>query len=180
MCNVPDWSTVLPWQHFSPSEWGKKVERYVQIENSSYSRNIDIKYGWAWTGPCSLSKALIEIKRLSKLTSSIFRSGYKRSSDTDGDITAHILAKDDDNWVWFANGGQHRACVLAALGYEYMPIRVLKVIRRSEVVSWPNVVNRLFTVEQALRIFDHFYYDGSHPTVHRWNNYARKTYTKYL
>jgi hypothetical protein len=57
--------------------------------------------------------------------------------------------------------GQHRAAILAALGYRRLPVivhaqshRGPTVVRREEAHLWPLVRRHVFSVEQALAIFD--------------------------
>ena len=150
----PAWNVLMPWQQETIREWNKKIEKFVKLENQPYNRHADITNGWAWTGPTDDIKALIEAERVVSLLTSILQKGYLRNNGSDGDILGTILIKDENNWKWQAIRGQHRACVLSALGYKKIPIRIVNLIRRNEVKYWPNVVSGLYKIDEALDVFD--------------------------
>lgn len=145
---------VLPWERSSPTEKSIRMETFVLKENSTKGLSEGKEGGWAWVGPVSESKLEVETSRLHDLLVSIKTKGYQRHDGRDGDIRAVILMKGPQEWVWMATGGQHRACVLSALGETQGPIRVRAVVRRDDVSAWPNVVNGVYTTEAALTVFD--------------------------
>jgi hypothetical protein len=98
--------------------------------------------------------------------------GYKRHDGGDGDIRAIILINEQNQWVWLSTGGQHRASVLAALGYDSFPVRVHNVIRREEVKHWPNVVNGLFDIEDALKMFDNMFAGEFSHIANEWYDFV--------
>lgn len=150
----PSWATVMPWNSESIDQWKSKVSYAVRHENKVNGGRFGIDEGWAWAGPVSNKKLDIETERLYKVWHSILQNGYKRHNGPSGDIVAYVLIDENGNWVWQAQTGQHRAAVIAGLGYEKIHIRVTKVIYRSEVSHWPNVTNGLFSINEALYVFD--------------------------
>lgn len=155
--DFPGWAVVMPWDKEDAFAWKEKIVSSVMSENTRYGKKAGVDYGWAWAGPSSEIKCEIESRRLLGVLDSIVKSGYKRHNGPDGDIVANVLAKSADDWVWQSIGAQHRAAVLAALEHEYVPIRIMKVIRREDVSSWPNVVRGLYTESEALNIFDNIF-----------------------
>jgi len=109
--------------------------------------------GLLFFGPVSDVKIEIESKRYAKLLESIEKKGYNRSNESDGDIEGGILINSNNDWRIIVNGGQHRAIVLAALGYETIPVRVSRNVYEAEVNYWPNVISGLYTKKGALKLF---------------------------
>lgn len=162
--SFPAWAIIMPWQDEAIEEWLDHVSSMVALENKDYDRKVDISNGWAWLGPTDNTKCLIESKRLVSVFRSILENGYQRSDEHDSDILATILVKDENDWVWQSISAQHRASVLSALGYERVPVRVAKVVRREQVEFWPNVLSGLYSIDEALRVFD-LVYDGDYSKI---------------
>jgi len=154
---LPSYAYVFPWERNSPSEKVLRMSVFVEKENSSRGLDEGKESGWTWVGPVSVGKLDVEVTRLADLLSSILTRGYQRSDAKDGDIRGLILMRTPQDWVWLATGGQHRACVLSALGNRTCPLRVRGVVRRDDVSAWPNVVRGVYTEEQALTIFDRIF-----------------------
>ena len=168
---LPGWAVVMPWDEEDIFCWKEKIVSSVLSENSRYRKNTGVDYGWAWAGPTSEIKCGIEARRLLGVLDSIVKCGYRRHNGPDGDIVANVLARSSDEWVWQSVGAQHRAAVLAALGNEYVPIRVVKLIRREDVSSWPNVVRGLYTEREALKIFDDIFEENYCHVTSDWERF---------
>jgi hypothetical protein len=154
---MPSFSYVFPWERSSPDEKICRMGSFVAKENSRRGLLEGMESGWTWVGPVSPGKLEVEVTRLFDLLLSIKDRGYERSDAKDGDIRGLILMRTPQDWVWLATGGQHRACVLSALGNRTCPLRVRGVVRRDDVSAWPNVVRGVYTEEQALTIFDRIF-----------------------
>ena len=50
--------------------------------------------------------------------------------------------------------GNHRAYIMAALGYKILPVQISKIVDRSKVYDWPNVKNNEYSTKEAKEIFD--------------------------
>ena len=164
----PSWAVIMPWQLKDIDDWVIHVSNSVKHENN---HRFGIENGWAWSGPSAAEKITIESKRLSSLLNSILINGYQRHNGIDGDISAVILYKNNSSWVWQAVAAQHRACVLSALGWNEVQVRIAMFVKRDEVASWPQVVNGFFTIIEALDIFDKVF-DGSFCN-NEWSNYIK-------
>lgn len=151
---TPYWAVVMPWDYETQDEWKLKVENSVKNENLSLKKSMTIKSGWSWIGPSKKNKIFIESQRIYSILKSIMKNGYLRNDNLDGDIRANILTNEKGQWVWQSISGQHRACCLSGLGFMEIPVRINKIIRRSDVCSWPNVVRGKYSKEEALIIFD--------------------------
>lgn len=162
--NEPHWAVVLPWNTDSVDEWKGRISKSVAYENKTNGSNISIRDGWAWAGPVSEHKLMVETERLYRIFDSIRAAGYKRHDGPDGDIQAFALVDEKGEWVWQAQFGMHRAAVVAGMSYLTIPVRFSRIIYRSEVKHWPNVVSGLYTKEEALRVFDMIFY-GNYPAA---------------
>lgn len=172
--NFPYWAVVMPWDFETQIQWQTRVEKSVLFENKVMGKALTIEHGWAWMGPTSDEKANIEARRLHSVLTSIVNKGYQRSDAADGDIQAVVLINEDDEWVWQSVTGQHRAASIRALGFEQIPIRVERIIRRSEVSYWPNVRRGLYTVDEALRIFDCIFDDNFDHLTIEWKRFIHE------
>ncbi len=155
--NYPNWAVVMPWESENQQQWFEKVKKSVLSENRHMGEKMGIEKGWSWLGPTCDEKVRVESKRLLNVLKSIQANGYKRNDYVDGDIRVNILLKNNDEWIWQATTGQHRASVVGSLDYKTIPVRVMKVVKREEVQSWPNVQNGLYTIKEGLKIFDMIY-----------------------
>jgi len=169
----PAWEIVMPWDKWNLVQWKERVIQSVEKENSKENCQIGIEEGWAWFGPVSQNKLIIEARRLTNILQSIQKNGYKRHDFNDGDIDATILVSDND-WVWQSNSAQHRACVLSALDWKEIPIRVSKVVRRDDVRHWPNVLNGTYTISEALFIFDMVFNKSYSHIVNKWEGFMKQ------
>ncbi len=171
--NYPYWAVVMPWDSESQQEWSDKIKQSVLIENMQMGKKMSVDKGWSWIGPTSDEKVRIESKRLLHVLKSIKASGYRRNDDVDGDIVVNILVKNQNDWIWQSITGQHRASVLSSLDYNTVPVRVMKVIRRDDVIYWPNVLNGLYSVDEALHIFDSVFDDEFSYLTKNWDEFIK-------
>lgn len=79
--------------------------------------------------------------------------------DRGGFVEVQLMI-DDGEAVAVVREGKHRSAALAALGTKEMIVAIpptYPLIHRSEVASWPYVRSGIFTIEQALCVFDRFF-----------------------
>ena len=75
----------------------------------------------------------------------------------DGLARAQILCHADD-FVALVTKGHHRVAALSALGHANAPFWPLpEMVRREEATDWPGVRSGIFTLEQALAVFDRMF-----------------------
>lgn len=174
LSKFPPWAIVMPWQTECPEEWLNNIASIVAYENRPYNKNIKIDSGWAWTGPTNIKKCKIETIRLVNTARSISSNGYVRNNTSDGDIRADILVNESNDWVWQSCAGQHRAATVSGLGFEEIPVRVRKVIRREEYKFWPNVYNQFYSEEEGLWMFDAIFNGNFGAITESWNSYLNE------
>jgi len=161
---------VYPWRSDDPIRRQARKLKSMRQENRQKGADISGEEGYVWAGPMSRRKGEFEFARLSLLTDIIKRYGFETddpNADPDrNDIRAHIKGKlmiRGTEWRILGTHGNHRRSVLAALGWSHAPMAINnKPIRREHSASWPNVRKGLFTVAQALEIFDRIF-EGRQP-----------------
>ena len=89
-------------------------------------------------------------------------------------IEVELLLK-NDKYCWKPSGeGNHRATVVASLGYKEIKALVTRVVRFEEVEYWPNVVNGCYQKKDAEIIFDRFF-EAKPPNYNDdWNSYCQE------
>lgn len=162
LAQYPAMATVMPWSYSSPEE---RMERFCVVGNDSrllskeafkHGLSVANNFGCQFFGPISKEHGELEFERLTAVNNKIVKEGYLPGEH--GHLHGEFLI-DGDNWVWIAIGGKHRFSVLSALNFEVIPVSRTSrwanlYIRRREVEHWPNVRNGLFTVAEALSVFD--------------------------
>lgn len=163
---IPPAACPAPWSSLSPTLALERFNRWTKKENAFHGISTDpLKAGTSLFGPVSAEKLALELKRIFNLRDSIIRLGYRRSDEPQGDINVLALV-DDDRQSFFVVHGHHRVATLSALGYEKIVVRVKGVIRSWEAERWPNVVNSLYTIDQALSVFNRIL-DGHLPSAYK-------------
>jgi len=152
LVSVPPSGCVLPWEWDSPEEISKRA-------------NIGAE-GQQECGPVSEEQAYSEFLRFMDVAKSIYDKGYQRTTGSmDGDIAGTVLISGSEFRVMITEGC-HRYAVLEALNYPSIPICLRRwplLVRREDVMSWPNVAGGLFSSELALSIFDRVFAGKQQP-----------------
>jgi hypothetical protein len=160
---------ALPWSSSSVEELALKMPQWIKEENSRHGTALDAGHGHTFFGPLSESKWNMEFVRIKSISLAVSSRGFERSNGADGDILGFVMIRGGE-WVLNAVEGQHRLAALAALGWSEIPIRIPyrrwshpNLVYRSDVASWPNVRNGLFSERDALDVFDRIF-DGRQPS----------------
>ena len=161
---------TYPWSTVVPHEIKKITLDDIRGENSRYG----FKTEEALDLPLASDRKIwIETKRLVHLMVSIKESGFKQQSQ---DSLGCFVLLNGDSWRWYVHGGQHRAAVLAVLGYDKFPVCVRRIIRREDVDIWPQVQSGVFTREQALLVFDKLFSAKPPPVAKEWMDYVNQAF----
>jgi len=171
----PPWGAVYPWRARSISSYRKAFEKAAIHENNAIGhQGVDINEGWLFNGPVSKRKVRIESERMLYILKRIKKYGYQRSNENDGDPKATALVNENGEYRCVLTGGNHRASVASALGFTEIPIRINLVIRRDEVDFWPQVVDKIFTRSEALKVFDCYFNAEPPDFINKWVSFANK------
>lgn len=164
------YSFTYPWSSLDPCEVREKKISYNLIENKRYGLKTEDSLDLAGT---SNEKVKIETKRILGIYDQIKTHGFKPQFP---DSLGGFVLKHEENFKWYVQGGQHRAAVMAALGFEEIPVHVRQIIRREEVAFWPKVLSGLFSQEKALMIFDNMFKAELPPVAQAWREYVDHLY----
>lgn len=175
---VKPWGAVFPWRARSIDSYQHAYENAAINENLSCNINSGIELGWLFNGPVSEIKIDIEVKRMIYVIKQILLNGYQRNDGLEGDANATILVNNNNEWRWILTGGNHRASASSAIGLKQIPIRINLVIRRDEVAFWPHVINGNFTIQEALSIFDSYYFAKPLIDTRLWDVYVDSLFIK--
>ncbi|MCC5796257.1 MAG: hypothetical protein JJU48_02885 [Methylophaga sp.] len=157
---------VLPWWpdigHLMPENRPRAILSTAKKEIRSANLPPSIQPAMYWYGPFSNLQGEAEIKRLFDLYHKIDKHGFQRNNNKDGDICGAALVRPDGSFRILLNGGEHRAAITTALGYAQIPVRLYSpvsrnIILRADVEKWPQVRSGLFSVSQALMVFDRIF-----------------------
>lgn len=153
----PPWAAVFPWRARTVASYRQAYEYAAIAENQAVGREAGIEDGWLFCGPVSKEKIRIEAERIFYVLTSIQQSGYSRQDGPDGDVRATALVNERQEWRWLITAGNHRASAAAALGMPSIPVRVNLVISRADAPYWNHVVDGLYSLDDALVVFDNFF-----------------------
>ncbi len=164
----PPWAAVLPWRARTVASYRQAHEDAAWAENRSVGRNLGIADGWLVCGPVSDEKIRVEAERMLRVVRDIKANGYRRSDEPDGDVRVTALVDEAHSWRWLITAGNHRAAAAAALGYEAIPIRANLVISRADAPYWKHVVEGLFSLDEALAVFDTIFHGRPSRATQGW------------
>ncbi len=144
----------LPWISVSGPEVKKKREKLMASDSGEFGPSLTLDDGWNFIGPVSPAKAELEIQRILAVLGSIAKEGYRVRTPLD-----HVwgfLLRDGEEYVAIIWGSEHRVPVLAALGYESVPLLFFphRMADRCNVDAWPAVRTGMLRREDALQVFD--------------------------
>ncbi len=165
LSEYPAWAGVYPWRARTIDSFRRAHENETNRVNKDLGICCEIDQGWSLCGPTDKEKTILESNRVMELLLRMQEEGYCRTNEPDGDIRATALVNEEGEWRWIVTaGGNHRAQIAAALGYEELVINVNLVIFRSDAKYWPHVTDGLYTEREALSVFDN-YFEGNPPPV---------------
>lgn len=156
LLNAPPIALKLPWEEGS---WQRKLTVTAAREredNRARGKNLSFAHGASEYGPVSLEKGELEFETLRSLIGSIRSNGYRRHDGPDGDIFALPLIDRTNRVRFLVRGGKHRMAVVAALGYETVPLRLQlnkAPPRLQELPYWPRVRSGVYSASQAEDVF---------------------------
>ena len=164
---VPPFAFVWPWESISVYDRTHTRSGRMKAENKKRGAPLPISHGYSTYGPVSQQKGTIEFLALARLADSVRRSGYVRKDQLDDDIRVVPLIDKIGEVRYLLRWGQHRAAVLAALGFERIPVVIgpMRLVRADEVDYWPHVRDELFTRDQALLLFDRIFTGSPAPNA---------------
>jgi len=167
----PLWSAILPWNSLSIHE---KILNFPQSVKADRAKNgfiIKSDDPEVIMKEDEINSLPSHIRQYVSLINSIKENGYFPNLKNSF-IEVEILIK-NEKFCWMPSGeGNHRATVVAALGYKKIEVLLTKIIRFEDAKYWPNVVNGTFEKEEAEIIFNRFF-DAKPPDFNKdWIAYC--------
>ena len=144
----------MPWEK---TDINFKLNNYESIqrvkrEQKAFEynfKNRTVKDNYIYSKEMAESQVLQSVK----LFESIKRFGLLPKSDSP---SFHILVR-GNKWKWYMSQGNHRAYIIYILKYKFISGIVDSVILKERSHLWPNVLNGLYSVEEAEIVFDYLF-----------------------
>ena len=151
MHTFPPLAASVPWREPTSRGLLERRKKTILAENLLISNKVDLKdFSWQIVGPCSQRKIQIEASRIQELYESIKTKGYRSSLST---LNCDFLVSGSKSRVYFTNG-QHRAAILAALGYTHITFCVRSIVLAKHSKHWPSVLSGCLEEKYAIAVFD--------------------------
>lgn len=164
---------VLPWERGTPQA------NYEAWCRNTYAENLEYGYkSFDYLGGknCSEQKIELEALRLHTLIKSIQTRGFLSSPY--GLFGAVAMVNENNDLYYYVVGGQHRSSVLAAMGWQTVPVKVSQIIYREEVEYWPAVKAGYYSQEAALKVFDRIFNAEPPPANSKWQELVKTNNSK--
>lgn len=156
LSRYPAYAMHSPWLDIDPEERQSFMSKMISDENRWFGNDkIDASDGYGLHGPVSDRKGKLEYMRLTKVLNSVHKHGYNRLLAAD-DPTVMVIERDGDHRFCIAHG-QHRVAVMAALGYEYLPVAIKSFSRASEMGHWPQVYRGVWSADETTPYIRHLF-----------------------
>lgn len=153
----PIWSVPFPWDQLTIAQQYRIIEERLLEDSGNRCRANE---GNPSMGPLTPKRLNVETERICSLVDSIQEEGIRHKYQDP--VIVDLLFNQHGACRWLVKSGNHRCPILAILDYSEVVGVVKNVISIEDVRTWPNVVNGLFSVEGATKIF-HRVFDADSP-----------------
>lgn len=150
--NYPAWCIVLPWeksdidiiyQQYPSDLLQNRKGNFLEFTSGNREYVLDRVY--------SYEAAESQAYQTKKLFESISTNGIINSDS----LPKVVILRKGGKWKWMMGGqGNHRAYLFKLLGYRYLYAEINQFVDVSNVESWFNVKNGLYTRSEAENIFN--------------------------
>lgn len=158
LSKYPSWAVVLPWENRDIEE--KFLKYPAGLLRNRLTAGLDdstLTEAGMIKAVASFEGAMLHCSQFRKIEKSLKLNGFTLSMSPP---EVYLLVKGKNparaRWVLGAEGN-HRALVLSAMGNRFLFANCRRVVRFSDLAEWPNVVNGLFSREQAQFLFGKFF-----------------------
>ncbi len=146
----------MPWDPYRDIDQLLRERDVYELDRlAKFGRARNGRHGYDYFGPTSPALGEYRFKKHCRVAQSIVDEGF--------DPSVHIidvqLFTGGSSSALLVRDGKHRTTALAAIGIQRVVVSlpsIYPVIRRQDASTWPGVVAGLYTVEQALEVFDRF------------------------
>ena len=156
---MPAIQAEVPWRELSGDKVQQRRRRQSLKEMACSLEEISLYGETNIFGPVTSQRIVVECERLLAVTESILKKGYRSGYRNGEHVTGWLLINESNEWIVDIGGGKHRIAVLAALGYEKVPVVLSskRLVFRGRANDWPGVRSGQFTVQEAKLIFDNVF-----------------------
>ena len=164
---IPAQAYILPWSLLSPEQRLRQRRRFNREEEQlsgglgglgagGAGAKAGAQHGVNKMGPISPAKGQVEFRRLTSLADSIRQKGYRRELVKDIEVA---VLQHKDEWLYVTASGFHRAAVLAALGFEQIPVlpKPPLIINSDVLAGAPALRGGFWTADDLQLYFDFLY-----------------------
>ena len=146
---LPSWAIAYPWEDLG---FYDLKNNYMDLLKDNRADHIENSNGLASDSERNfLTYAKSHGEQFKKLALKISTAGFDKSLPRP---RIYVL-KNGESWRWVMGGnGNHRAYITAALGHKTLPVQIIKIVDRSKIYNWPNVINNEYSKKEARDIFD--------------------------
>lgn len=156
--------TFFPWQRPPLKDYQHHIASRlsgVTLENEEHGVKLDHSHGLVASGPVSPQKGELELLRIKRVVNSLRKEGFRIAPNVTP-IRVQAL-RHGDAFRYFCRAGNHRSTTFVALGGTALPVWPYPtVVNRDDVDRWPGVVEKVFTRDEALFVFDRVF-EGRQP-----------------
>lgn len=146
-------SYVYPWEDMTPNVKQDFRINLMRIEAGQNGLQWQESDGWKGFGPVSERLIGLEVERLTRTFDSIRKNGLV---ERHGHVLGTLFCAGNLQMVQ-PRRGWHRVAVYMTLGMQNIPVmfdRRHVVVRLEDAESWPNVRRGLFSLDEAVKVFD--------------------------
>ena len=159
--NYPCWALILPWEK---NEINTIKQRYLSSFYINRSQNgmkfKNKKFEEIESKIYSFETAMSHIIQFSNLLKKIKIKGYINNYN---DLPTVFIFVKGKKWIWMmSSSGNHRAHIMSELNSKFIKCKIAGIIKYSELNKTPNVVNKLYTENEAKYFFDKIF-KGENP-----------------
>jgi len=166
-----------PLNHYYTNFQPKSVYNIFEIDRNTHGESlIEYQLPWDYTaktknnqplpysGPLSDGKILKELNRNLLVLNSIATKGYQVKDTSNlinnNNILGYFLRRNTE-YRFIVVHGKHRISALSVLGEKKIQVSFLinkpRVIDINDIVNWPGIINRKFSIDEATKIFNFFF-----------------------
>lgn len=154
LLSMPMQTDLLPWEPSATAEELRARREALELKRlAKFGEAPEGAHGHDYFGPVSDSLGEYRYNKHCGVADMMAHESLQ-----DHVIEVQVLVA-GSSWALLVRDGRHRTAALAVLGLEEVPVympRWYPIIRRESVESWPGVTAGVFTVDQALAVFDRF------------------------
>jgi len=154
LLSMPMQSDLLPWEPSATAEELRVRREALELKRlAKFGEAPGGYHGHDYFGPVSESLGEYRFNKHCEVADLMAHESLQGHV-----IEVQVLAA-GSSWALLVRDGRHRTAALAVLGLDEVPVYMPQrypIIQRESVESWPGVTAGVFTVEQAVTVFDRF------------------------